>query len=239
MKVKKPFILLAAIVLVACSSNANLASSSLENSTSSLEPEVTSSEDANTSESSNEETSTSSEATSASSQEDSSSSSSTSSQETTNSVSFNFYNPTCGTPGTDRLNTVLKDYMNEIAGMSFVSDVSNVKCQIMANAPSDGFNRLTIGSGSAAGELEFTLAVAIKSVVVEAETYYQYYQNDNHPDAGSICYVNVDTNVINLAPNGNTSVVKEQEFAVNGKKVKLYNKASKNRAFIKTITFKY
>ena len=50
MKVKKPFILLAAIVLVACSSNANLASSSLENSTSSLEPEATSSEDANTSE---------------------------------------------------------------------------------------------------------------------------------------------------------------------------------------------
>ena len=239
MKIKKPFILLAAIVLVACSSNANLSSSSLENNTSSLEPEVTSSEDTTTSESSNEETSTSSEATSASSQEDSSSSSNTSSQETANSVSFNFYNPTCGTGDKDTLVTKLISYMNEIAGTTLVSGITNDSCQIMATAPSAGNSRLTIGSSKAGGELEFTFTTSIKSVVVEAETYYKNYNSEDHPDAGSICYVNVDTNVIDLSTNTSESVVKEQEFAVNGNKVKLYNKAANNRAYIKTITLKY
>lgn len=239
MKVKKPFILLAAIVLVACSSNANLASSSLENGASSSEPEITSSEDANTSESSAEEASTSSEATSASSEESSSSSSSSSQESTDTRLSFNFYNPTCGTAGSNVLNNTLKNYMNEVAGTSFVSDVANTNCQIMNTAPSTGYYRLTIGSANNGGELEFTLATSIKSVVIEAETYYKNYQNADHPDNGSTCYVNVDANVINLAPNGTESVVKEQEFAINGNKVKLYNKAANNRAYIKTITFVY
>ena len=224
MKAKKPFILLAAIVLMACSSNANLSSSVLENSTSSLESEVTSSGGTNTSTSSNEENG---------------SSSSNSSQESTNSVSFNFYNPTCGTAGSNILNNTLKSYMNEVAGASFVSNVSNANCQIMNTAPSTGFYRLTIGSANNSGELEFTFASTIKSVVVEAETYYKNYNNADHPDTGSICYVNVDTNVIDLAPNGTESVVKEQEFTVNDNKIKLYNKAASNRAYIKTITFKY
>ena len=227
MKPVKLLVLLSAFILVACGANQVNPSSSVSDNSATSDEISSTSEATSTSESSSED-------------ESSSATTSTSSEETTeNSVSFSFYNPTCGSAGSNILNNTLTNYMNEVAGTSLVSAVTNTNCQIMATAPSTGNNRLTIGSAKAGGELEFTFTATIKSVVIEAETYYKTYDGSDHPDAGSTCYVNVDTNVIDLAPNGTQAIVKEQEFSVNGKKVKLYNKAANNRAYIKTITLKY
>ena len=234
MKPVKLLVLLSAFALVACGTTANQ-STSINGDSTSVEDTSASADN-----SSNEESSNSQETSASTSESSSSSTTSTSSQEDEGeSISFNFYNPTCGSAGTDSLDETLKTYMNGIAGTSLVSAVSNTSCQIMANAPSNGNNRLTIGASKYAGELEITFTSTIKSVVIEAETYYKYYDGANHPDAGSTCYVNVDTNKIDLSVTGTEPIVKTETFAVNGKKVKLYNKAANNRAYIKTITLKF
>ena len=239
MKMKNIFVLLAAITLVACSSNSNLnPSSSIEdNSTTSggILDNTSSSENVNTS--SSDGTNTSSNNTS------SSSSGETVDGET---LTFNFYNNSslkgCDT---SKLNERLADFMNQVAATTFVSSITNSACQVIANAPTNGDTVLVVGSGSAGGELQFTFANTIKSVSITAWSYHKPYtdyatgQPVANVDAGSSCYVNVDTNLIDLVPVDGQPVEKTESFDINGKTLKLYNKAEKNRAFIKSMTFVY
>ena len=135
--------------------------------------------------------------------------------------------------------------MNQVATFSFVSSITNSSCQVIANAPTNGDTVLVVGSGSSGGQLQFTFANTIKSVSITAWSYhkpYTDYQTGNpvdNVDAGASCYVNVDTNIIDLAPVGGEPVEKTETFEINGKTLKLYNKDQKNRAFIKSMTFTY
>ena len=265
MKMKKIFVLLAAITLVACSSNSNrVSSSSIEGdtNTSSEESQTTSESSINqessssvnttsstTADSSSNAASSSSSAASSSSQNNSSSSATSSSSNPSssssqpsddNTLTFNFFNPSCGTAGSNTLNDTLKSYMNQVAAFSFVSSVSNANSQIMDTAPEKGYQKLTIGSAKNAGELEFTFVNTIKTITVTALTYYKYYDNANHPDSPSVCYINADENIIDVtAGSDNEPVEKELKVTVNAKKVKLYNKSASNRTYIKTMTFTY
>ena len=256
MKITKLLILVSAATLVACGpNNATTTSeeskySSLENSSATSETttnQVTSESTNPTASNNSANSSNNSSASSSSNQFVSSTSSSSSSSGTTTSAPadgeslvFGFYNPNCTNYDSAHLNDGLKSYMNGIAGTTFVSAITNTNCQIMASAPTNGNSRLTIGSAKAGGELEFTLSTTIKSVTIEAETYYKYYSNANHADGGAVCYVNTDTNVIDLAPQqGNDPVVKQFQLSLNSNKLKLYNKDANTRAFIKTITFVY
>ncbi|MBQ6731186.1 MAG: hypothetical protein IJR08_04685 [Bacilli bacterium] len=246
MKIRNLFILLTAITLVACSSNTSkVGSSSIEDAPSSSNEatQVTSDSSENESVSSFDDISASSATTSSSVQESSSSSSSnsSSSQETAEeTVTFNFFNPSCGTAGSNVLNTTLKNYMNQVAGFTFVSNVSNVNCQIMDTAPEKGYQKLTIRSAKNSGELEFTFASNVKTVKVTAYTYYKYYDNANHPDSPSICYVNSDDNIIDVsAAANNEPIEKSLTVAINSKTVKIYNNAASNRVYIKELTFTY
>lgn len=262
MKMKKVFVLLAMITLVACSSNSNRAvsSSSIEDISSSSieETSVTTSESSenedsisSADESTSSTATSSSESASSSSQNESSSSSassSSSSSQTTdeNTLTFNFYNNN-SLPGCDtsKLNERLATFMNQVATFSFVSSITNSSCQVIANAPTNGDTILVVGSGSSGGQLQFTFANTIKSVSITAWSYhkpYTDYQTGNpvaNVDAGASCYVNVDTNLIDLAPVGGEPVERTETFEINGKTLKLYNKNQKNRAFIKSMTFTY
>ena len=264
---KKVFVLLAMITLVACSSNSNrvVSSSSIEDiSSSSIEEtsmttsesseneDSTSSADegtsSNTTTSTSENTSSSSQSENSSSSSSASSSSSSSTSQATdeNTLTFNFYNNN-SLPGCDtsKLNERLAAFMNQVATFSFVSSITNSSCQVIANAPTNGDTVLVVGSGSSGGQLQFTFANTIKSVSITAWSYhkpYTDYQTGNpvaNVDAGASCYVNVDTNLIDLAPVGGEPVEKTETFEINGKTLKLYNKDQKNRAFIKSMTFTY
>ena len=239
MKMKNIFVLLAAITLVACSSNSNLnpSSSIKDNSTTSGEilDNTSSSENVNTSSSGNTNTS-------------SNNTSSSSSGETVDgeTLTFNFYNNSslkgCDT---SKLNERLADFMNQVAATTFVSSITNSACQVIANAPTSGDTVLVVGSGSAGGELQFTFANTIKSVSITAWSYHKPYTDYStglpvaNVDVGSSCYVNIDTNLIDLVPVDGQPVEKTESFDINGKTLKLYNKAEKNRAFIKSMTFVY
>lgn len=259
MKMKKLFILLAAITLIACSSNSNhVFSSSIEGdmSTSSEEPQssVEPSNNLESSPSSNVATSSvtaysSSNVPTSSSQNSSSSSSASSSSSQASddiTLTFNFYNNSslkgCDT---NSLNEKLKTFMNEVASTTFVSSIANSSCQVIANAPTNGDTVLVVGSGSAGGELQLTFTNTIKSVNITAWSYHKPYNDYQtgqpvaNVDAGSSCYVNIDTNLIDLTPADGQPVEKVESFEINGKTLKLYNKAAKNRAFIKSITFTY
>lgn len=223
MKMKNVFILLAAITLVACSSNSSNNLSSFENNQDSSSLAFDNGD--------------SSDIASASNNTDVSTSSIVVDGET---LSFNFFNPKCGTAGTNALNNTLKNYMNDVAGTTFVSGVTNSNCQIMDTAPSTGNSRLTIGSAKNAGELEITFANNIKAVKITAVSYYKYYDGGNHPDSKSLCYINEDSNVIDVTMTASEEP-KEKELTVlvNAKKVKLYNKEGGNRSYIKTIACIY
>lgn len=238
MKKKNIFVLLAAITLIACSSNTNTAPSSSigGDSSDSSSGTITNSDSSNTSTSGNTGTSSNNPASSSSSGQ-------TVDDET---LTFNFYNNSslkgCDT---SKLNERLADFMNQVATTTFVSSITNSACQVIANAPTNGDTVLVVGSGSAGGELQFTFVNTIKSVSITAWSYHKPYtdyqtgQPVANVDAGSSCYVNVDANLIDLAPVGGEPVEKTESFDINGKTLKLYNKAEKNRAFIKSITFTY
>ena len=246
MKMKNVFVLLAAITLVACSSNSATKTSSSINgdSTTSSDVQTTSDSSNNAGTSSNTDIGTSSSNPGSSSNNTGSSStntgSSSSQPSTDNELTFGFFNPSCGTAGSNTLNDTLKSYMNGVAKFAFVSSVSNTNCQIMDTAPSDGYSRLTIGSAKNSGELEFTFANTIKTVKATVVTYYKYYNNANHPDNPSECYIINDTNKIDVtAEADNEPVEREATFDVNAKKVKIYNKGASNRVYIKELTFTY
>lgn len=241
MKMKNLFVLLAAITLVACSSNSSRNTSShvaddstsaiLDDSTSSNNPSTSSNTDAGAS--SNAGTSTNP-------------STSTSTTVDGETLTFNFYNnESLKGADTKSLNEKLATFMNQVATFAFVSNITNSNCQVIANAPTDGDTVLVIGSGSDGGELQFTFANTIKSVSITAWTYHKPYTNHEtgnevpNVDTGASCYVNTDTNLIDLAPVNGEPVEKVESFDINGKTLKLYNKAKKNRAFIKSMTFVY
>ena len=247
MKINKLFVLLSALTLIACSSNSNTnpgASSSLEpaDSSSAVTNPSSQSDAANSSNADANSSLVASSSNAAASVSTAASSSSAASY--THTYTFNFYDPSCGSGGSNVLDNKLKEYMNETA-TGLVSSVTNSNCQIMANAPETGHNYLTVGSSSAGGELEFTFSTTIAAVTINAQTYYKRYQQNGsgpwvtNPDTGSILYVNADANVINLAPEDGQPVEKQLDLTINSNKLKLYNKADKNRAYIKSITLMY
>ena len=244
MKLAKVLLLVSATFLMACNSTASTSepkestpSSSVE---SSLSVESTSENTSSISTSSSE----------SSSSIGSSSSTTTSSSEAPvadNELTINFYNPTCNTMSTEVLDERLAAYMNEVAGTTFVSKIKNTACQMANNIPTNGEKILIIGSGSAAGSLEFTFANDIKSVVITAQTYCKAWVDTWSGDE-PVTYMNVDANsvltvnehTVDLKPTDDQAVEKEHAEALNGKTLKLSTSGENNsRVFIKSIKFIY
>ncbi|MBR5997340.1 MAG: hypothetical protein IK028_04905 [Bacilli bacterium] len=249
MKLTKVLMLVSAAFLMACNSTASTSTST--ESTPSSNSESTSSVESTSS------TETASESTSSTSSESSTSSSATSSATSTsssvsssseapvvgNTLTFNFLNPSCGSQGTDSLNTKLKDEMNTMAGFEFVTAVNNTSCQFMADAPVAGSQMLTVGSAKKAGSLEITFAETIKSLTLTLETYSKTYTQgattNTNVDANSVLYFNTDENVIDLKPVDGQPVAKEYNEAINAKSFRVYNKGANARVFVKELKVVY
>ena len=259
MKIKRVLTVLGIIALVSCDQRNSKSSSEHkpEDSSSTTSSEITS-ESSNVISSSSLESSSSAQSTSSqatSSSSSSSSSSSTSSSTTTSSTSapvddkeltFNFYNPSCGSFSTEVLNERLANYMNEVANTTFVESIKNTKCQIAANIPTKGNNVLVIGAASSTGSLEFTFSETIKAITITAQTYhkpYTDYQTGSevpNVDSNSKLYIDIDTRIIDLTPVDGQPAEKEYTTALNSKSLKLYtSEEDKGRVFIKTISLIY
>lgn len=161
-------------------------------------------------------------------------------------LSFNFYNPTCGTMSTEVLNERLAAYMNEVAGTTFVTSIENTKCQIASGIPTSRSSVLVIGAASSAGSLEFNFSSSIKKVTILAETYHKPYSDPKtgeevpNIDPNSVCYINDDSTFINLKPNKEEPIEREYSVVMKGKRLKLYTKEDiKSRVLIKSMTFIY
>ena len=235
MKIKRVLTVLGIIALVSCAQgNSKSSSEHKPEDSSSTTSEITS-------ESSNVISSSSSSFTS-----NSTTTSSTSAPVEDKELTFNFYNPSCGSFSTEVLNERLANYMNEVANTTFVESIKNTKCQIAANIPTKGNNVLVIGAASSTGSLEFTFSETIKAITITAQTYhkpYTDYQTGSevpNVDSNSKLYIDIDTRIIDLTPVDGQPVEKEYTTALNSKSLKLYtSEEDKGRVFIKTISLIY
>ena len=257
MKMKKIFVLLAAVTLIACSSNSSrVGSSSIDNNLSSSNTTTQTASDSseNESTSSNDDVNISSATTSSSTQESSSlsSSSSSSNQETVDGtkLTINLFNPSCGSVSKEAINDKLKSYINEIAQTTFVSNITNTSCQITNDIPNKGEKVLQIGAASTSGSLEFTFVNNIKNVSITAQTYHKPYTNNQtgelvpNVDANSILSVKGSgvsaITSIDLAPTNGQPTEKTFTVEINANKLSLNTlNDEKGRVFIKSITFIY
>ena len=163
---------------------------------------------------------------------------------------ISLYNPSCGSTSTEGLNEVLKKYMNDMAGTTFITSVTNTSCQISNNIPSDGIKVLIIGAGSKVGTLTFNFASKVKKVTITAQTYYNPYVETWTEEQNEI--PNVDPNSelqyytdgaspifrIDLKTTDDTPVEKTVEAEVNNTTFTLGScNTEKGRVFIKELTF--
>ena len=158
MKLIKVLMLASVITLAACNPTSNTSSKAPEGTSASTV--ISSSADAREESSSSISASTST-TTSSSSAVSSSSSSTTSSNEPTadKTLTINLFNPTCGSVSTEKLDARLLEYINQVAGTTFVSSVKNTNCQIINDAPNKGDKVLVIG----AAEKKWLLRIQIRS----------------------------------------------------------------------------
>ncbi len=252
MKLIKVLMLASVITLAACNSTSNTSSKAPASTV------ISSSLD-----SSEESSSATSESTSASSVESSSSttsssiSSSAASSDTPTAdktLTINLFNPTCGSVSTEKLDARLLEYINQIAGTTFVSSVKNTSCQIINDAPNKGDKVLIIGAADKNGYLEFKFAVTVKKVTIDAQTYYKPWVDTwsgdepithNNTDPNSVLKVTTtgDAPVMNvdLKPGEDEKPV-EKEFTIdmNADKLQLASTNAENgRVFIRSLTFTY
>ena len=128
MKLRKAFALISLIVLVGCGHKKTSSSIVQEDSSSSsLVNDETTSSSLSSSKTSSSKISASYSSLSINIRSNSRTSSN---QTVEHSVTFNFYNPSCGTFSTEVLNERLATYMNEIAKADIVTSISNTKCTI-------------------------------------------------------------------------------------------------------------
>lgn len=253
MKLIKVLMLASVITLAACNPTSNTSSKALEGTSASTV--ISSSVDVRE-ESSSSIGASKSTTTSSSSAVSSSSSSTTSSNEPTadNTLTVNLFNPTCGSVSTEALDARLTEYINQVAGTTFVSSVKNTSCQIINDAPNKGDKVLVIGAGSKIGSLEFKFAVTVKKVTIDAQTYYKPWVDTwsgdepivhNNTDANSVLRLTTtgDAPALNydLRPGEDEKPV-EEEFTIdiNADKLQLASaNADNGRVFIKSLTFIY
>ena len=241
MKIKRVLITLGIIALIGCARGNSKTSNGTKDDSSSSST-TTSNEVSTTSENSNIISNSSLE----SSSSNSTTISSTSAPVDDKELTFNFYNPSCGSFSTEVLNERLANYMNEVANTTFVESVKNTKCQIAANIPTKGDNVLVIGAASSTGSLEFTFSETIKAITITAQTYhkpYTDYQTGSevpNVDSNSRLCIDIDARIIDVTPDYGQPVEKEYTTALNSKNLKLYtSEENKGRVFIKTISLIY
>lgn len=253
MKLIKVLMLASVITLAACNPTSNTSSKAPEGTSASTV--ISSSADAREESSSSISASTST-TTSSSSAVSSSSSSTTSSNEPTadKTLTINLFNPTCGSVSTEKLDARLLEYINQVAGTTFVSSVKNTNCQIINDAPNKGDKVLVIGAAEKNGYLEFKFAVTVKKVTIDAQTYYKPWVDTwsgdepithNNTDPNSVLKVTTTGSApimnVDLKPGEDEKPV-EKEFTIdmNSDKLQLASTNAENgRVFIKSLTFTY
>ena len=253
MKLIKVLMLASVITLAACSPTSNTSSKAPEGTSTSTV--ISSSVDAREENSSSISASTST-ATSSSSEVSSSSSSTTSSNEPTadNTLTINLFNPSCGSVSTEKLDARLLEYINQVAGTTFVSNVKNTNSQITNGIPSSGEKVLQLGAADKTGSLDFTFVAAIKSVTIKAQTYHKPWVDTWSGDE-PIVHNNTDTNsVLKVTTTGSAPIMNvdlkpgedekpvEKEFTIdmNADKLQLAStNADNGRVFIRSLTFTY
>ena len=253
MKLSKVLLLVSATFLVACNPTSNTSSKAPEGTSASTV--ISSSTDVREESSSSISASTST-TPSSSSAVSSSSSSTTSSNEPTadKTLTINLFNPTCGSVSTEKLDARLLEYINQVAGTTFVSSVKNTNCQIINDAPNKGDKVLVIGAAEKNGYLEFKFAVTVKKVTIDAQTYYKPWVDTwsgdepithNNTDPNSVLKVTTTGSApimnVDLKPGEDEKPV-EKEFTVeiNSDKLQLASTNAENgRVFIKSLTFTY
>ena len=253
MKLIKVLMLASVITLAACNPTSNTSSKAPEGTSASTV--ISSSVDVREENSSSISASTST-TTSSSSEVSSSSSSTTSSNEPTadNTLTINLFNPSCGSVSTEKLDAKLLEYINQVAGTTFVSSVKNTNSQITNGIPSSGEKVLQLGAADKTGSLDFTFVATIKSVTIKAQTYHKPWVDTWSGDE-PIVHNNTDTNsVLKIATTGSAPIMNvdlkpgedekpvEKEFTIdmNADKLQLAStNADKGRVFIKSLTFVY
>ena len=253
MKLIKVLMLASVITLAACNPTSNTSSKAPEGTSASTV--ISSSVDAREESSSSISASTST-TTSSSSAVSSSSSSTTSSNEPTadKTLVINLYNPTCGSVSTEKLDAKLLEYINQVAGTTFVSNVKNTNSQITNGIPSSGEKVLQLGAADKTGSLDFTFVATIKSVTIKAQTYHKPWVDTwsgdepithNNTDPNSVLKVTTTGSApimnVDLKPGEDEKPV-EKEFTIdmNADKLQLAStNADNGRVFIKSLTFVY
>ena len=253
MKLIKVLMLASVITLAACNPTSNTSSKAPEGTSASTV--ISSSADAREESSSSISASTST-TTSSSSAVSSSSSSTTSSNEPTadNTLTINLFNPSCGSVSTEKLDARLLEYINQVAGTTFVSNVKNTNSQITNGIPSSGEKVLQLGAADKTGSLDFTFTAAIKSVTIKAQTYHKPWVDTwsgdepithNNTDPNSVLKVTTTGSApimnVDLKPGEDEKPVeKEFTFDMNADKLQLAStNADNGRVFIKSLTFTY
>ena len=253
MKFIKVLLLASVIILAACNPTSNTSSKAPEGT--SVSTVISSSVDVREENSSSISASTST-TTSSSSEVSSSSSSTTSSNEPTadNTLTINLFNPSCGSVSTEALDARLTEYINQVAGTTFVSSVKNTNSQITNGIPSSGEKVLQLGAADKTGLLDFTFTATIKSVTIKAQTYHKPWVDTWSGDE-PITHNNTDPNsVLKIATTGSAPIMNvdlkpgedekpvEKEFTIdmNADKLQLAStNADNGRVFIKSLTFVY
>lgn len=175
---------------------------------------------------------------------------STTTNEEGTSYTVSFVNPSCGTAGTDNLNTVLKEYLNSTVKKGFVTEVKNVSSQIANDIPIKDTNTLIIGAQSKAGCLEIFFSTPIKKFTITAQTYHKPYietwngdREVANVDSNSVLAVTGDAKIpvsfIDLKSEDEQPIEKTIEFKdFNCDKLHLYSASDENgRVFVKEIKF--
>ena len=259
MKMKKVFVLLAAITLIACSSNSNrtVSSSSIEDiSSSSVEETSDASSESSENEdtSSGETTSTSSEASSSSSSQNESSSSSTSSSNSSSSQD------TTGNKKTvSFLNGGFTGSLDEAKSQtSFVTwfngddnILSSIVCTNKAQANYIGntsdswrFSTLILGSQNALGTITFNFNVHITSVKIVVQPYTKYitYSNTYNIDKSATFVFNQEETDLSVAADYSGETEKttiECTPNANENKFTISNKEIGQRVFVHSFELSY
>ena len=206
MKLIKVLMLASVITLAACNPTSNTSSKAPEGTSASTV--ISSSVDAREESSSSISASTST-TTSSSSEVSSSSSSTTSSNEPTadNTLTINLFNPSCGSVSTEALDARLTEYINQVAGTTFVSSVKNTNSQITNGIPSSGEKVLQLGAADKTGSLDFTFVATIKSVTIKAQTYHKPWVDTWSGDE-PITHNNTDPNsVLKVTTTGSAPIM--------------------------------
>ena len=131
--------------------------------------------------------------------------------------------------------------INQDAGLEIVSTISASNCNIstdLANSNTVDHLHLTIGSGSAAGSIEFNFSKQVSKIIV---TYTRYYKDPYSVDADAVIYIdNVQRELKydseNFVQESNTL---ELNYSSNTNKIKLNNLDEDQRVFIDSFELFY